>query len=73
MADTWGGSWGSSWATSWTPAGAPAATASRGGWSNYKLTKREKEYLTRLRLQQSRLRDDEEALVIILASITRKH
>lgn len=72
MADTWGGSWGSSWATSWTRSGAAAAT-SRGGFSDYKLTKREKERLARLRYQQSRLKDDEEALAIILASLTRRH
>ena len=45
----------------------------KGGFGDYKFDKREKERLARLRMQQSRLRDDEEALAIILASITRKH
>jgi len=44
----------------------------KGGFGDYKFDKREKERLARLRMQQSRLRDDEEALAIILASLTRR-
>lgn len=44
----------------------------KGGFGDYKFDKREKERLARLRMQQSRLRDDEEALAIILASMTRR-
>ncbi len=70
--DTWGGSWGTSWGTSWTRSNTTPTATTKGGFSDYKLTKREKERLARLRMQQSRLRDDEEALAIILASMTRR-
>lgn len=69
--DAWGGSWSTSWSTSWTR-GSASVTATKGGWSNYKLTKREKERLARLRMMQSRIQDDEEALAIILASMIRR-
>lgn len=48
-------------------------STTKGGWSNYKLTKREKERLARLRMMQSRIQDDEEVLAIILASMIRRH
>lgn len=49
----------------------PIAT-NKGSFSDYKFTRQERERLARLRYQQSRIRDDEEALAIILTSLIRR-
>jgi len=71
VASSWGTSWGTSWATSWTRSGSPPAVAVTKGGFGYddSLTKLGRERLRRLRMQQSRIRDDEEALAIILATL----
>ena len=48
-------------------------SSNKGSFSDYKFTRKEKERLARLRMQQSRIRDDEEALAIILAAMLRRN
>lgn len=53
--------------------GTVSSVTTKGGFSSERLTKQEKARLTRLKYQQSRLKDDEEALAIILATMLRRN